>query len=156
MMRNIRYSPVFLLLCAFCLTGISGEPVGGELVMEHSLRVEILADGQTETQGFPDPSELVPNIEGPHITLGKAAEWLINNSVKANGWSFTGWSKTGLDENYKPWRLHIGIISGELDVNVAYDLSDKENRTPSYALMEEWEHRRSNEVVFGIVFTKSF
>jgi len=100
--------------------------------------------------------EVVPRAEGPHVRMGKAAEWGINNTAKANGWSFTGWSKTGLDEDFRPWRFHIGVISGELDANKAYDLSAQHRRIPRYELLEEWERERTNAVVFGIVFIKRF
>ena len=104
-----------------------------------------------------DVKEVVPkDIDGVHVRLGKAAEWFINHSVKVNGWSFTGWSKTGLDEDFRPWRLHVGLIGGELDVNTATDLAEQPTPRPQWQVLEDWERRRTQGVAVGIVFTRSF
>ena len=156
-MRRLRSIRALFLVSLTCLLGICSDAGEGDKVLKDGWVVEVVPVVFKDEMGSVlDPQTLTPQVEGPHIALGKAAVWMINNTVKHNGWSFTGWSKTGLDENFHPWRLHVGIISGELDVNIAYDLADKSRCTPSYRLLEEWEQQRTNSLVFGIVFTKRF
>jgi hypothetical protein len=148
---------MLIAVCLLALSSVAGEPPREGIVVKEGMRFEAgpMVIGE-EVVGEFEIQVPVPRAEGPHVTLGKAAEWVINNTVKHNGWSFTGWSKTGLDEDFRPWRLHIGIISGELDASLADNLTEKSHCTPSYQLLEEWEQRRQNDFAVGIVFTKRF
>lgn len=153
-MRRITSVFLLIVMSSLCLSGWAGE---GEVAVRHSVPFEAgpMVIGEEEESALQPPKPTV-HLEGWHITLGRAGEWFINNTVKHNGWSFTGWTKTGLDEEFRPWRLHIGIINGELDVNTAADLADRTYCTPGYELLEEWEHQRHNDAVVGIVFTRRF
>lgn len=155
-MRHLRHGISVCIVLCLCLFGFSGETESDIQMILNAKRFESGPMFLGEDKELPDIPIPVKPAYGPHVRLGKAAEWVVNHSVRTNGWSFSGWSKTGLDEDFRPWRLHIGIISGELDVNTAYDLAEKSRWTPRYKLLEEWEHKRTNELVFGIVFTKRF
>jgi len=156
----MRYGGHFAVCLATLFVGLFGfcGEVEGEIstsVKDLKFEAGPMVIGDREV----DPTEILVSVapaEGPHVQLGKAAEWVINNSIKANGWSFSGWSKTGLDEDFRPWRLHIGIISGELDVGLADRLADRSNHMSGYELWQEWNQRRQNGIGFGVVFTKHF
>jgi hypothetical protein len=147
----------------FCFSGGTNENPGKSQILKESsekfpMRMIFRAGPMNSEDVNPyDVQPVAPkNIDGPHIRAGKAAKWIIDNTVKLNGWSFTGWSKTGIDEEFHPWRLHVGIISGEIDANIADSMA--ENRTPRarWEELEEWQRRRTNCVAFGLVFTKRF
>jgi hypothetical protein len=100
-------------------------------------------------EGFPNTI-----VVGPHIKAGKAAEWVINNVNRADGWSFTGYASLKINNEGNKSRWKIGIINGELDSTTHNDLCQR--REPNYTLLEEWNQRKTKEMVFGISFIKEF
>jgi len=91
---------------------------------------------------------------GPHVKMGKALEWFINNTNKPDGWSLTGYSSLKVDERGNMSRWKVGIINGELDWSTYQDIEGRNE--PSYRLLEEWNQRMSSEMVFGISFSREF
>ena len=65
---------------------------------------------QFEEEGV--PKEIA---KGPHVQVGKAMEWVINNTNKPDGWSFTGFAELNVNEKGQFNRWKFGIINGELD-----------------------------------------
>ena len=96
-----------------------------------------------------------PIAQGVHVNLGKAAEWVIDRSVKLRGWSFSGYSITTLDDNYGIRRWHFGIISGEMDIDAAKSLIDRGIDAGS-EYHDEFEWRRSQGIILGVRYTRTF
>lgn len=90
----------------------------------------------------------------PRSPFGKSVMWVVNNIAKLEGWSLTGYSKFGLDEDFRPWRLHFGIINGELDTGLAYSILDE--MRPPHERYDAYHQGRAPGIVIGIVFSKSF
>ena len=96
-----------------------------------------------------------PVAKGVHVKLGRSAEWVIDRSVKVRGWSFSGYSITSLDDQYRIHRWHFGIISGELDIDAANSLVYRGiNARSDYR--DEFEWRRTKGIVVGIKYTLKF
>lgn len=134
----------------------TGKPTLNPRKVGDRVTFEATPMGSPSLRKVTPPVPSPDSVDGPHIALGRAATWVINNTVKRDGWSFTGWSKSGLDANYNPWRIHIGIVSGEMDVHTAYYLTEQEKHTPGYELLESWNRERSEGVRFGFSFSKRF
>ena len=71
---------------------------------------------------------------GPHVKLGKISKWVIDNTNKPDGWSFTGYASLKADKQGNLSRWKVGIINGELDW-VTYE--DIDNNYPDYQQLDE-------------------
>lgn len=94
----------------------------------------------------------INELESNKRVSAKIIDWTVNNTDKLNGCSLTGWSKFGLDINYNPWYLKIGIISGRMECYKKIEIIDNKK----WGCFEDWEMNHSQNVFFGICFIKEF
>ena len=84
---------------------------------------------------------------------GKTAEWTVNNIVKYNGWSMTGWSKLHLDKDFNRRWFKVGIVSGEIEGAKQMEI---QNEADKWEEFKRYERHISQDVVFGIFFVIEF
>lgn len=147
----LSFVVVMLIGSAFCFQDvIVGKSVAEESVVEVNRqdRIDNIVEN-LELTG--EPKEVYP--VGPHMIVGNAVEWCIDNADKHSGWSLTGWSKMGLNENFNPWFLKIGIISGRIEGPEQIGYVEDAN----WRLFEEWQQRDSGRgIVAGIQISVLF
>jgi len=86
-------------------------------------------------------------MENNHA-VERFANWVIDHFDSVDGWSLTGWSRSGEDKNNNSWNLHIGLINGRMDYET--ELYNEQQR--SWGLLEDWNRER--KAVFGLYFIK--
>jgi len=103
-----------------------------------------------ELLAYGEPQEVRPT--GPHMWVGKRAEWVINNFVRPDGWQLTGWSKVTLDENFNPIRLKIGIITPE----ICESRISSDHYPDEWDEFEKFQHHEDTDVTFGVFWSRSW
>jgi len=153
-MRLLGLCTLVILFIIGSVSGVSPTLADDTTVEKSSVSSRSIGSDERERGlmilGVPEPI-----AQGVHVNLGKAAEWVIDRSVKIRGWSFSGYSITTLDDNYGIRRWHFGIISGEMDVDAANSLIDRGIDAGS-EYHDEFEWRRSQGIILGVRYTRTF
>lgn len=84
--------------------------------------------------------------------IGEPAKWIIEHVDTLNGWSLTGWSKSGMFDCGNFYRVKAGIINGDLEASrISYILENEH-----LIEYQEWEKQLEQDPVFGVSLTVLF
>lgn len=118
---------------------------------EPDLILKAVKDKRDPFKEFDDFARKYP-CRGPlPPALGEPIRWLARNTDRWQGWSLTGYSRSGLTKDFKHWRFKIGIVNGE------WEAERREFITAAdWAYFSEWERQMNSEVVLGVSWTIIF
>jgi hypothetical protein len=85
-------------------------------------------------------------------TIGEPAKWVIEHLDSLEGWSLTGWSKSGMFDCGNLYRCKIGIINGDLEASRVSYIIENEHLIE----FQEWERQLERDPVFGVSLTVLF
>ena len=166
-MKNMIALIIFIALPTFVMATTANKVAEKEPVVKEVKEADILMEVKPQMETLAEKQKRIDKIiahmleEGPpepiarglHVKFGKAAEWVINNANKPNGWSLTGYAKLKISKrNISRWKF--GIINGELDWSLYQELEN--SKMYHHSLMNEWNMRKSREVIVGFSFSKEW
>lgn len=108
---------IVVLVALICsATTFSGE------VKEYMESVMLAEDREEQLPSVSSEIEPVqwqnylPTEKKPQRVVGNAALWIVYNANTVSGWSWTGYSKVSLDQEFRASRWKFGLIGGELEL----------------------------------------